>query len=148
MWIMVLALCHQQHRIKKCTVFLKSLSKERMNKIPTSDGVCTDALQGLRFQIRNCFFCDLRAGRAVWSNFMFLWLSFSILKQVSSYFSCLGDCCNSVLLWSSRRVLFGSGKRRWWLSFNLGVTVLLIQRIAPHMGVIFSCPHTLATWCQ
>ena len=31
---------------------------------------------------------------------------FSVLNQVSSYFSCLAECCNSVLLWSSRNVLW------------------------------------------
>ena len=29
---------------------------------------------------------------------------FSVLNQVSSYFSCLAECCNSVLLWCSRNV--------------------------------------------
>ena len=35
----------------------------------------------------------------------FILVVFSILSQVTSYFSCLGECCNTVLLWSSREVL-------------------------------------------
>ena len=30
---------------------------------------------------------------------------FNVIKQISSYFSCLGECRNTVLLWSSKKVL-------------------------------------------
>ena len=38
--------------------------------------------------------------------FIFFSVIFFILKQVAIYFSCLGECCNTDLLWSSRNVLW------------------------------------------
>ena len=44
--------------------------------------------------------------KVVWSHFIFLYIYFFyILKQVPIYFSYLEECCNVVLLWSSRNVL-------------------------------------------
>ena len=42
---------------------------------------------------------------AAQSHFIFCFCVSYILSQVSSYFSCLGECFISVLLWSSRNVL-------------------------------------------
>ena len=38
--------------------------------------------------------------------FLFFVVVFYILNQVSSCFSCLAECCNTVLQWSSRNVLW------------------------------------------
>ena len=40
----------------------------------------------------------------VWSHFTFVFFVFHILNQVSSCFSCLAECCNNILPWSSRSV--------------------------------------------
>ena len=57
-------------------------------------------------------------------------LMFSILKQSSSYFSCLGECCYTVWQWSSRNVLctmklhltvHQDAGRGWWLDLHFWV---------------------------
>lgn len=86
------------------------LIKGIINNFPNPFG--TQGFQRLGFSRTSCV-----------EPFSFLCF-FNVLKQVLSYLSCLAQCCNSVLLWSSRKVLFTtkleipSAGRRSLLSFN------------------------------
>ena len=83
--------------------------------------------------------------------YVFLWLSCCILRQVLSYFSCSGECCNTILLWSFGNVLrsapdfhqaWGWADRNWifisgWtVPFTeRAVEVIIIESFTVHQSV-------------